>query len=239
MYLLEKEYLFPFCQVTTLNTGKPNVKYKYSSVFYMSSSVFLFVDEEESKNKVNIDDLYETKHRKDLKQLSIFNKILARIHKRIQFTGRTKTNDRHIWFNVPEYIFGEPIYNKGDCIAYLVVKLEDNGFLVKYIHPNTLFVSWAQWVPGFVRNEFKKKTGKIVDEKGNITTPVRKGDNLLPEDDINNGLFSTGPQLIQQQKDKEKAQFKPISKYKPTGNLVYNPDILEKIEKKVSFTPTT
>lgn len=29
-----------------------------------------------------------------------------------------------------------------------------------------------------------------------------------------------------------KPQFTPINKYKPTGNLVYNPDILEKIEKK-------
>ena len=34
---------------------------------------------------------------------------------------------------------------------------------------------------------------------------------------------------------KEQKQFTPITNYKPTGNLVYNPDILEKIEKKVSF----
>ncbi len=87
-------------------------------------SCFLYVDDEESTRKINIDDLYEKKQRRDLNQVVIFNKILNRIHKRITYTGRNKRNDKHIWFTVPEYIFGEPIYDKGDCIAYLVTKLE-------------------------------------------------------------------------------------------------------------------
>ena len=68
-------------------------------------SVFLLDTDEETNGKINIDELYENKHKRDLKQLSIFNKILNRIHKRIQFVGKNKKNDKHIWFNVPEYIF--------------------------------------------------------------------------------------------------------------------------------------
>ena len=48
-------------------------------------SIFLF-DEEETKGKINIDDLYEKQQKKDLKQISIFNKILNRIHNKIRIT---------------------------------------------------------------------------------------------------------------------------------------------------------
>ena len=82
-------------------------------------------------------------NKKDLKQLGIFNKILNRIYKRIQFTGKSR-KDKFIFYQVPEYLFGEPLYNQGDCIGYLVVKLEKNGFEVKYMHPNTLFISWKK-----------------------------------------------------------------------------------------------
>jgi hypothetical protein len=34
---------------------------------------------------------------------------------------------------------------------------------------------------------------------------------------------------------KEKREYKPINQYKPTGNLVYNPEMFEKLEKKVNF----
>ena len=69
-------------------------------------SCFLTVNDEENTRKINIDELYDKKQKRDLKQLSIFNKLLNRIHKRITFTSKNKTNDKHIWFTVPEYIFG-------------------------------------------------------------------------------------------------------------------------------------
>jgi len=193
-------------------------------------SCLLYANEEEASNKLNIDDLYEKKRQRDLKQLSIFNKILARIHKRIHFTGQNKRNDKHIWFTVPEFIFGEPNYDNGECVAFLVVKLEENGFYVRYLHPNTLFVSWENWVPSYARSEFKKKTGIAVDEKGNIIE--KREDEVVDSNDPNSRLLNTGNKDI---KDPKK-QYTPIGQYKPTGNLVYNTDILEKLEKKVSFS---
>ncbi len=188
---------------------------------------FLYVNDEETTAKINIDDLYEKNQRRDLKQLSIFNKILNRIHKRITTTGRTKTNEKHIWFTVPEYIFGEPVYDKSECIAYIVTKLEDNGFHVRYMHPNTLFVSWMNWVPAYVRNEIKKKTGNVVDQFGNL---VKKKDVEDDESDMNANILNTGKPA-----PKDAKQYTPIDQYKPSGNLVYKPEHFQKIEKKVSF----
>ena len=182
------------------------------------------------------------KHRHDLKQISIFNRILGRIHKRIKFTSAKKRHtENFVWFTVPEYIVGEPIYDKGDCIGYLVTHLEKNGFHVKYMHPNTLFISWHNWVPSYVRTEIKKKLGVVLDEKGNVverkTDDEEYNDNPF-ENQLDNMLFNQ--QNMAQGKDtkesvKEPKQFIPVKNYKPTGNLVYTADMFDRLEKKVSF----
>lgn len=190
-------------------------------------SCLLYVNDEEAHHKVDIDELYEKKHQRDLKQLSIFNKILNRIHKRIQLTGRNKRMDKHIWFTVPEYIFGEPNYDQGECLGYLVSKLEENGFYVKYMHPNTLFISWENWIPAYTRNEIKKKLGVVLDEKGNVIDKL----------DENLEIESHDPAVrLIQANERNKKQFTPIKEYKPTGNMVYNPEFFEKLEKKVTFS---
>ena len=195
-------------------------------------SCILYVEDDDAVRKVNIDELYEKDQRRDLKQLSIFNKILNRVHRRITITSRTKRNEKFIWFTIPEFIFGEPVYDKTDCIAYVVTKLEENGFFIRFIYPNTLFITWENWVPSYTRNEIKKKTGIVLDEKGNIVDradPKEQSDN--PNSRILNDRTASGGGT-----QKEQKQYTPIQTYKPTGNLVYNQDFFDKIEKKVSFS---
>jgi Family of unknown function (DUF5759) len=199
-------------------------------------SCFLYVNDQETTGKINIDDLYENRQKRDLKQVSIFNKILARIHNRITLTARNKRNDQHIWFVVPEFIFGEPMYDKAECIAYLVSKLETNKFHIRYLHPNTLFISWSNWIPSYVRNEFKKKTGLILDERGNVIDkqdPESAGKDENPDSRMfseqrGDYVNTSKPGSAKQQKD-----YKSIDSYKPTGTLVYNQEMFEKLGKKI------
>jgi hypothetical protein len=192
-------------------------------------SVFIHTDENENIEKMNIDELFEKKQKRDLKERSIYNKILNRVHTRIKFTSRSKTKgETHIWFQVPEYIFGEPIYKQGDCIGYLVAKLEENGFFVRYIHPGTLFITWSNWIPSYVRNEIRKKTGMIIDEKGNIVKQMEEEE----EEEEEGNLFNNGQNNLQ----KQKREYNDTGEYKPTGALVYKPEMLEKLERKVTFS---
>ena len=190
-------------------------------------SCFLYTDDDDTLQNINIDELYEKQQRRDLRQVSIFNKILNRIHHRIKITSRTKKTDKHIWFIVPEYIFGEPVYNKADCIAYVSAKLESNKFNIRYVHPNTLFVSWADWVPAYVRSEFKKKTGVAVNERGQVIEGANESE--IDVNDPNAGLFkSSGPV------EAPKKEYNNVKDYKPTGNFVYRPEFFDKIEKKIA-----
>ncbi len=204
-------------------------------------SIILFTNEEDNNTKINIDELYEKRQKRDLKQLSIFNRILDRIHKRIKHTSRSKFACDFIWFNVPEYMIGEPVYDKAECIAYIVSSLENNGFYVKYVHPNTLFISWHNWVPSYVRKEIKKKMGVNIDSKGNIIENKEDGDEN--ETDMNEqfneyNMMNNNDYIEQMNRTKNikfKKEFTPIQKYKPTGNFVYDTDLFEKIEKRVNF----
>jgi hypothetical protein len=206
-------------------------------------SNILLLNDEEATNRLNIDDLYDKNLKRDLKQLSIFNKILNRIHNRIKLTARNKISDKFIWFVIPEFIFGEPTYNQSDCIAYITNKIVDNGFYVKYIHPNTLFISWEQWIPTYVRNEVKKKTGKQIDEKGQIISS--KGIGTIDEttgnelEISNSKLFNTSGSVNETKSDGKKqgndpSRFTPIEKYKPTGKLVYNTDLFSVLNSRVN-----
>ena len=130
------------------------------------SNIFTLENVQDFSEKINIDDLYEKKRQYDLNKLALFNKILHRVHVKIKTTSRQKFDEHFCWFVVPEMIIGVPKYDQGACIAYIIDKLKENQFNVRYIHPNTLFISWLHWVPSYVRTELKKKTGIIVNEYG-------------------------------------------------------------------------
>jgi hypothetical protein len=200
------------------------------------SSIFTLENIEDFSEKLNIDELYEKKRQYDLSKLALYNKILNRIHVRIRTTSRQKMDEQFCWFVVPEMIIGVPKYDQASCIAYLMDKLKDNGFNIRYIHPNTLFISWLHWVPSYVRTELKKKTGIIIDEYGQ---KVGDGDG----DDSNNnelglaGIGRNNSRLKIEDKNaqtnlKDKKVYTPITSYKPSGNFVYNDDLLNKIEDK-------
>lgn len=190
------------------------------------ASCFLLLSDEESSQKINIDELYEKRKNKDMKQLSIFNKILNRVHKRIKINGRTR-QDKFVWFQVPEYIFGEPVYDKGHCIAYVVSKLEENGFAIQFFQPNILHVSWAHWVPTYLRNEITKKTGLLIDEYGNVIHKESREEKEEKERELRE-------QEIKESRENSK-NYNPIKNFKPTKDLIYDKELFEKIEKRVSF----
>lgn len=196
------------------------------------ANIFTLENVSDFSEKINIDDLYERKRQYDLNKLELYNKILNRIHVRIKTTSRQKIDEQFCWFVVPEVIIGVPKYDQGSCIAYLIDKLRENGFNVKYIHPNTLFISWLHWVPSYVRTELKKKTGIIVDEYGN---KVQDEEQEYDNQKINNMFNIKETKVtVKGNAQKEKKSFTPINSYKPQGNLVYNDELLDILEEKIT-----
>lgn len=196
------------------------------------ANIFTLENIDDFSEKLNIDDLYEKKRKYDLNKLALYNKLLNRIHVRIKTVSRQKINESFCWFLVPEIIIGVPKYDQGACIAYLLDRLKDNGFNVKYIHPNTLFISWMHWVPSYVRTELKKKTGIVVDEFGRkIEENMEQQEEQNEPNNPNDYVLNRNQDPTQKGKPPKK-EYTPIKSYKPSGNLVYDDDLLNKIEGK-------
>jgi len=208
------------------------------------TNIFNLEKLEDFSEKIDIDDLYEKKKQHDLSQLALFNKILNRIHVRIKTTSRQKMNEQFCWYLIPEYIIGVPKYDQASCIAYIIDKLTSNGFLVKYIHPNTILISWKHWVPSYVRDEMKKKMGIVINEFGEkVHTTQSEKDNVgtgvvsfsskpqgmknnlsyAYQEDPNAFLFEND--YTEQKQEKSKKSYKSTNSYKPSGKLIYNEDL--------------
>ena len=171
--------------------------------------------------RFNIDDLYETVKRNDYNTLRSYNKILEKIHKKIKIASRQKYNAQCCWFLVPEIIIGIPKYDVAACTAYIIDRLKDSHFKIKYTHPNLLFISWNHWIPDYVRTKIKKDTGMELDGNGEV---------INKKDDSNSDNLLT---TIENNSKTNTKEYKSITSYKPTGNLIYNNDLFKKIEDKL------
>ena len=200
----------------------------------MNDSLYNFNDKsdiEDQSLKLNMDELFAKKQQQDLNLLNNYNKILVRIHNKIKYVSRQLINDQCCWYVMPEMMIGIPKYDYKDCTAYVIEKLRENGFVVRYTHPNLLFISWKQWVPGYVRSEIKKKTGNDVDEYGNIIDKTRtnNSDNDPLDKDNYNNLF-TNNKTVKTAREKTNTDFKDIKSYNPSGNLIYGNNLLKKLD---------
>ena len=186
-------------------------------------------DESESL-KLNMDELYIKKQQQDLNILNNYNKILTRIHNKIKYISKQLINDQCCWYVMPEMMIGIPKYDYRDCTAYVIEKLRENGFVVRYTHPNLLFISWKHWVPTYVRNEIKKKTGKIIDEYGNIVENNSNSNNMQDQYNNTNSYDNIIINKETNSSNSKNKNYKDVKTYKPSGSLIYNNNLLKKID---------
>jgi hypothetical protein len=187
------------------------------------TNIFTLENFHDFSDKINIDELYEKKRMKDLQKLELYKKILNRVHVKIKTTSRLN-NDKFCWFVVPETIIGLPRYDQPACIAFIMDHLQQNGFQVRYFHPNAILISWLNWVPTYVRNELKKKTGISVDQFGN---KIKEEIDEQQNEEITQQTNKNTNQI------KNSKKYTPINSYKPSGKLVYSNDLMDKLETKL------
>jgi hypothetical protein len=202
-------------------------------------TIFTLGEEGHENVKLNIDELYEHKRQSNLNTLALYNRILSRVHHKIKTSARVNKNQPFTWFLMPEMIVGVPKFDHLECIAYVIDQLRDNGFMVKYTHPNLLLISWANYVPSYVRQEIKKKLNKVVDEFGNEVVDAKNaGPKRMQDmsfDEMTMMLSTEDPTSTADNPtpaaSKTTKEYKPINSYKPSG-LIYNENLLKSIEDK-------
>lgn len=195
-------------------------------------NIFTLPDEDEVlTDKLNLDDLFEKKREISETKLGLYNKVLNRIHHKIKLTSRNNFGkDQWCWYLIPEVMIGVARYNVDECIGYIIQKLKDNDFVIRYTNPNLIFISWQHWVPGYVRQEFKKQTGKVIDGFGNYVSK-EANESKDKKEDSNTLLLNNKHLTIENKKQQDNKDFNSVKNYKPSG--IYNIDLIQKIQEKL------
>lgn len=166
---------------------------------------------------IDIDDLYESKQKVDINRVNLYNKLITKIHSKIKTASRQRNSKAFCHYVMPEVLIGYPNYNFEECLFYIIHVLKEDGFLVRYVHPNLILISWNHWVPNYVREEIYKKTGKKIDKYGNEIHDSKQNKSISEN-------------TIVKANDKEKKN-NVNDKYTPSGKFIYSNDILDTIRE--------
>ena len=197
------------------------------------ANIFTLENFDNFSEKINIDELYEKKRQYDVNKLALYKKILHRVHVKIKTISKQTIHEKSCWYVVPEIIIGIPKYDQAGCIAYIMDALQSNGFKSKYFHPNTILISWDHWVPSYVRTEFKNKTGITINEYGEQQLLQNDETDNTTNNPTSNANLNTLLPNTNNNDNKNSKKYTPINTYKPSGNLIYNKELLNKIENRI------
>lgn len=91
-------------------------------------------------SQLNIHQLYESSRKKELSKFETFDKILQRCHNKIKLYAENRKTE--CVYEIPGFIIGVPLFDINELREYLVSSLNKNGFIIKQIPPNYIYISW-------------------------------------------------------------------------------------------------
>jgi hypothetical protein len=111
--------------------------------------------------RILLSELYTLKDKKEHAKYQTFDKIIEVCHKKIRDTATI--GRMNIFYEIPFYIYGKPLYKISDCIEYIVNALRKSGLYVQILpqpNNNILYISWN---PSEVSSNIKTLgyTGKL------------------------------------------------------------------------------
>lgn len=90
--------------------------------------------------KLNILDLHRNITIKKQKRIDCFDRVLELCHKKIVASADNKKV--RLFYEVPDFLMGYPLYDINDCITYVMDSLKSNGFIAVYYFPRYIYISW-------------------------------------------------------------------------------------------------
>ena len=89
---------------------------------------------------VKAQDLIKSQKEREKIKYKTFSKIYSNIEKKISIAS--SSNFYYVWYEIPEFIIGFPLYNVTECKSFVIKQLQDNGFKVEEFDNNIILVTW-------------------------------------------------------------------------------------------------
>lgn len=191
---------------------------------------------------MNANDIQKFLHDREKNRLQIYENILQKCYLKIQ--NSVLRDEEFTIITIPDFIIGYPTYNFQNCIKYVIFKLKQNKFEIKYFYPNALQIIWGKKDFNSLLNNgdvpqtevlaiessklFDKKPQKQNNKKGKDPVKSISNDIYRPDLMVNNSALpgsSTYKNNIslnfskKTKKEKEKDNFKDINNFMPKTNI--------------------
>ena len=89
---------------------------------------------------VKAEDLIKNQQEREKIKFKTFSKIYNNIEKKISLAS---TSDfYYIWYEIPEFIIGFPLYNLEECKTYIIKQIKNNGFTIEEFDENIILITW-------------------------------------------------------------------------------------------------
>lgn len=120
--------------------------------------------------------LYQTQKKRDDYRQEMYDSVLRKAHCRIETVAARK--ETACLFQIPGFLLGMPLYDPYQCCGYVLQRLKMDGFVVAYMHPNTVRIDWSrhlieahvQRLEAHDAAEAKKVASRVAFESSTSTT---------------------------------------------------------------------
>ena len=89
---------------------------------------------------VKAQDLINSQKEREKIKYKTFSKIYNNIEKKINLAS--SSNYYYVWYEMPEFLMGFPVYNLEECKKIVIEQLKDNGFTIEEFDGNIILISW-------------------------------------------------------------------------------------------------
>lgn len=158
-------------------------------------------------NNLNIYELHHEIHKKKESRTVTYDKVLDICNNKIRIAAKKELY--RLYFEVPEFVIGLPVYDLNECIQHVMSNLKRNQLLVYYYFPKILYISW-DWEEINKSKTLKLTNEKLTNEKATTSESSSSGRNYLHIENNNTVLPRESDRLLM----KKSLEFRPNGKFR-------------------------
>lgn len=93
-------------------------------------------------NNISIKELYKIQEKKEYDKIKIYKLILSKFYEKIKYLSQLGRIE--FYYQLPDILYGLPLYDKNACLCYIIYKLRTAGFQTEYIYPSGIHINWSK-----------------------------------------------------------------------------------------------
>jgi hypothetical protein len=191
-------------------------------------------DNNNSSTHLDIYSLTDDFDRKIIQRTRVYEEVLKKVHTRIKYAASHM--DLNCLYAIPEHVIGMPLYNYQRCKTFVINRLVREGFDLKFIFPNILYICWNKVIRAPQISQFPQFSHNLQKNTQLYKNPYNQKN--AQQSQFNEDKLLTLQQPAFQNNIISWRDDNKISNHKDYNNESRNPKIIKKNNNKIKYIPS-